>query len=768
MKKHKFIRILCRTVFAVAVILLLSVGGLVLYASGHLNYEIDDRLFSEAEGDSTITLVGMTEDGTMGVTETICLSEYKKICKTYDEIPDTVKYAFLCAEDRKFFSHKGVDVGRTAYAAVNSVLKRKPRFGASTITQQVIKNISGDSEITWQRKLNEILRAIRLEKNYSKEKILEVYLNVIPLSHGAIGVGSGAELYFGKDVEELTFAEAATLAAITNAPSKYDPYSHPEECLEKRNTVLFAMKECGVLTEEEYLTETEKLLGTVKLAETDEAVMSWFAEKVLKDVASDYAKKYGITEPAAYALLATGGYTIETTENKIISDIVEKELENRRNLPAETENGLFFSMVVTDPGTGELLALCGKSGEKTANRVSDFSSLPRTPGSTLKPLALYAPLIEERKITAATVFDDVPVEVINGSAYPENSPPLYMGLCTVAEGLRLSKNTVAIRLYHLRGKENIYRTLTEDFGFSTLVRKKNDNGKILSDLAPSPLALGQLTYGISLYDMTEAYSVFAGDGVLSETYCYRKVTDQNGKTVLEKKPSSHRVFSHETARVMCQLLRGTVDAGTAKSITLKKRVSVAGKTGTSGQSYEKWFIGFTPEICCGILCGYENGNKSVTKLSRDHLSIWDSVMNRIYETGIYEKRTFPTSGLVRAVYCKDSGEIPTSDCLNDPRGNRIATSWFIPGTEPSGECQTHVSVLYDEVCGGVARKDCPEENLTKISLLRLPERDLPEGISVSDEEYRYIDGIEDGIFDEISRFEDELVPLLPPEETEPA
>ena len=719
-------------------------GGVLLYAAKFLDRRADDALFCGAREESVLRLYGTRADGTYGETEVVCLSPYRKTWVALEDCAPTVTEAFLSAEDRKFYEHHGVDVGRTLRAAMNTMTKRSPTFGASTITQQVIKNISGDSDVTFRRKFNEILRAFRLEQEHSKDEILEVYLNIVPMTDGILGVGCAAKVYFGKEASELTAAEAATLAGITNAPSRYNPYTAPGACRDKRNRVLYAMYDNGKLTEEEYCAACEEPLNVKEKPPADAAVMSWFAETVLSDVVHDLAATLGMSEEAASRMLARGGFTVETTEDQRVSRILRKYLEKNQNIVTECETrGLAMAMVVADPQTGELLGVMGHTGQKSGNRLANLATeYPHTPGSVMKPLALYAPLLAEGKITAATVLDDVPVTFLGDEGayipYPKNSPARYDGLTTVRDALALSKNTVAVRLYGMRGAEKIYRSLCDEYGFTTLIRRqKRDDGKILSDLAASPLALGQLTYGVTLRQLTDAYSVFPGDGILRPTVSYRRVLRGDGQVLTENTKEERRLFSPEAARLSVQLLRGVTEYGTAKSLTLTSYTEVAGKTGTSGDDRDRLFVGFTGSLCAGIWCGTENGRGSVGTLPVGHLAVWDAVMKEVVEVLGRRGESFSTEGLIRRNFCRDSGKLYAPVCAEDPRGCRMESAYFLPGTEPTVLCDRHVTVRYDALTGGVATSGCAEEDIRQMALVLAPERSFPTEVTVRDAGYMF-------------------------------
>ncbi|MBR4836535.1 MAG: penicillin-binding protein, partial [Clostridia bacterium] len=396
----------------------------------------------------------------------------RKLHYTLDEISPYVSRGFIAVEDRMFYEHPGVDIKRTALAAINLIVKKDDTFGASTITQQVIKNISGDNQVKIRRKICEILRALHIERIYTKNDILEVYLNVIPMGDNIYGIGAASRAYFGKEPSDLSVEEAATLIGITNAPTAYSPYLNPDACLRKRNIVLGVMQSQGVITDSEYNEAASKPLTVIAREDREDRFNSWFVETAIQEICEDMSHLYGITESAARLMLLGGGYKVYTTMDRSVQNTLEEYFEDYDNLADETSNGLNYAMVITDSESGNLLGIIGRAGEKKGNRLLSHATTPHIPASTLKPIALYAPLIDQEMINWATVFDDVPVKFLeNNREYPKNSPDVYDGLTTVKDAIRLSKNTVAVRLSEMLTPKGIYNSLIDNFGFDTLVER---------------------------------------------------------------------------------------------------------------------------------------------------------------------------------------------------------------------------------------------------------------------------------------------------------
>ncbi len=743
MKKiKKAVKVIAIIVLVFAALVTLFLAGLFVYAKVNIDFEGDTRLFDYSSHFESTTFYADSDlsDDVYTPAEIEISGSLKKIHYTLDEISPYLKYGFIAVEDRKFYDHKGVDIKRTAYAAANYIFKGDRKFGGSTITQQVVKNISGDNLPKLKRKFNEIIRAIHIEKNYTKDEILSLYLNVIPMGENMYGVGIASRSYFGCEPKELTASQAATLIGITNAPTAYSPYKNSEKCLEKRNQVLKIMEREGVIGKEECTAALCEPLGVLPKSEGSDIYDSWFVETVISEASYALSKKLSISKSAAEKILLGGGYKIYTTMDIKVQKALEEYFENESNFPDSINSGLGYAMVVTENENGDLVGIVGGVGEKRQNRILNKALTPHTPGSALKPIALYAPLIDEGKINYATVFDDTPVSFSENEPYPRNSPNVYFGLTTVKDGLSYSKNTLAVRLCEARGIDNVYKTLKESYGFDTLVeREKTADGRVITDIALAPMALGQLSYGVPLSKLTEAYSVLSGEGIHKKMRSFLEIYDSKGSLVLKNEREERRILKETTAEIVTKILEAAVEEGTAKSISLKDVIPTAGKTGTSGGGKDKLFVGYTPYYTAGIWCGFDGGRGCAEGLHPSHLKIWDEVMHNIHSE-IIEKgdiSEFSTEGLIKRPYCKDSGMLYSENCLFDPRGTRLEYGYFTPDNAPNDICKTHVSVLYDSVEKGIATKNCPKENLVKISLLDIPYRSFPREIIISDAEYVY-------------------------------
>lgn len=742
--KRKILIVIASLIIVCTVLSIISVTIILAYYKKNINVEYDELLFNREKGaSSTIIYANSSCSGDEYVPVRLDIGgNSKKIYYSLDEISRYLIDGFIAVEDRNFYKHSGVDLRRTAYAAANYITG-KNKFGASTITQQLIKNISGDNEVSIKRKITEIIRAYNVEKKHTKKEIMEVYLNVIPMGNEIYGVGAASEIYFSKSPSELSVAEAATLIGITNATSAYNPYRNPERCIEKRNKILQVMFSQGVINDQELICALGSPLNIS--GEKYEDVDSWYVETVISDVVRDYAEKMKISDAMARIFILSGGFSIYTPLDFRIQGILEKVFTDAEYLPNEIAVGLNYSMIVMNPVNGDILGIIGGAGKKTQNRLLNQALVPHIPASTLKPIALYAPLIDSDEINWSTIFDDVPINFTERDGeffeYPHNSPDKYDGLITVKDAIKYSKNTIAIRAFNLRGAESVFNTLKYDYGFDTLVEnRKRASGDTLMDKSAAPLALGQLTDGVSLLKLTEAYTAFPSYGKKMRSRSYLYVQDKDGKVILKKDAKYNTVFSEDTAKIMNQLLSEVVSGGTAKSITLKETTAVAGKTGTSSGNRDKIFVGYTPSLVAGIWCGY-NDNKSIGATNPSHLQIWDKVMKEIYKECYSNKQeSFNTDGLIYAPYCKDSGKRFSHNCIYDPRGSRMEYGYFKSNDMKFKEsCDAHIIVNYDIEKKGVVITPDQNKEYSKVSLVKNNSRSFPKEVYITDAEYIYRD-----------------------------
>lgn len=696
--------------------------------------DLNEDLFSIGITDRTTRLYCYDGNGEIKelVNDRVSGYENSLYCPLAD-VPENLKNAFIAIEDKRFYDHGGIDWARTLSAVKGYVMGDKGiPFGGSTITQQLVKNITGDSQKSVKRKVGELMRAARVEEKLSKDAILEQYLNVVNLAQNCYGVKTAANAYFSKEPCELTLEECATIAAITNNPTKYDPIRHPENNKARRDLILAEMLEQGMIDEKACREAVSKNveLNVNKDAMTGR-VNSWYADLAISDVIEALVAEKGYTKAEASRLVYCGGLKIYVAMNEELQGIVEEYYQSAENFPThEGGEKAQSAVMILDPASGDILAVAGAVGAKSSNRIQNYATNTRRPsGSVIKPLSVYAPALESNLITYGTVFDDVPLSFRqNGAPWPKNSPNIYRGLTTVNEALTHSVNTVSVSILNRLGARSAYRFLTQRLHFNSLDKEK--------DLGAASLALGQQHQGVTLRELLGGYTVLANGGVFEKPRSYYKVIDGKGELLLTNEREESRVIGKDTAAIMTMMLRKVVREGTGKDLKLKRIVDVAGKTGTSSNNCDKWFIGYTPELLCGVWYGYEYP-KSVADVKGNHaLTIFDELMHKAVFVKGASKQQFETDDSVVSVrYCKDSGMLLSSACSCDPRGDRSEIGYFKRGTEPTSECKCHVLIDYCDG-GGVATEDCPLEHRHQTALLRVT-RSFPRQIKVLDAPYSY-------------------------------
>lgn len=773
-------------------------GAFLLYAKDNIDTSVDDFADLIKDKDLTTRVGYLDADGKYVdlPSESLSAGEKRSWVK-YSDFNEYIADAFVVIEDKRFEQHKGVDWLSTIKVTIQYFTGQGMR-GASTITQQVIKNVTENDDVTIQRKAQEILKALNLEKKYDKTEILEMYLNSIYLSQGCYGVGAAAYTYFGKEVKDLTLIESAALACITQYPYYYDPIINPQHNAEKRNLVLKYMYDQGKITQEEFLSAYEKELVLKVSGDDDEdtsaSVHSWYTDAAQQEAVRLLRDKFGYSARIAEKALLTGGYTIVTALDPDIQAIVEDYYENAEwekhdNSPIQPNS----SCVIIDHSNGNVVALVGSRGRKTINLGLNYATQTRRPsGSSIKPISVYGPGIEANAVTWGTVLDDVPInfgtETIdpdtgekvysNNHGYPKNAPDRYLGLTTVHEGVRNSINTISWRSLERLGLDNSFDFLTNKLNLTTLIESQTmSNGLTFTDKAYAPLAMGEFTWGVVVKELVAAYQIFANEGIFNDERIVLKILDNDGNVIVDNEKKSEVVISAQTATITTKLLQDVVATGTAYKITLKKNVDCAGKTGTSESNNDKWFIGYTPYYVCGVWFGYSmpRSLNKFNSVSSAPVLAWDAIMTKVMQKyvdaakngGEPLKKFVDAPGLVQVEYCIDSGKLPTDACRNDLRkiteptkGNRIEKGWFKAGTEPTEYCDCHVMVEYDKVKKAVAMNGCPSENTIKVGMLNHL-RVLPFNIQIADAQYTWQQVPDDYSYEGLTSSQPFYIKLLP-------
>ena len=596
--------------------------------------------------------------------------------ESYTGIPQNLVNSFVAIEDKRFFSHKGVDWKRTVSAFANLFLKfNSANYGGSTITQQLVKNLTGDNSRKPSRKIREIMRARYFETHYAKDTIVECYLNTIAMGHGTYGVEVAANYYFGKSASQLTLAECATLAAITKSPTYFAPDDYPEANRRRMEAVLSELKKQKYITDEEYqaaLAEEVKIIADPEVLKQND-MNSYFVDALIDQVVGDLVKTYGYEKKHAENMFYTAGYRIYATLDPSIQEKIETAFADTHSFGLKAKDGqtLQGSMTVMDY-SGHVLAMVGGIGEKTSVRgFNRATSAIRQPGSTMKPLSAYAPAIENDLIHYSSLVNDTATNY-NGWK-PVNWYNSYFGNVTVEYALERSINTIPVYLVNKMTPQFSFDFLTQKLGITTLNAE---------DVNLSPLGMGGTNGGITTLESAAAFAVFGNGGLYYEPTLYSKVTGQNGETVLSPKTEPVMAISEDAACIMNHLLRNVVygDKGTGKDAAgFVPQMKIYAKTGTSNDQKDLWFVGGSPYYISSCWCGYDS-QQDIAQ-SSIALRLWGAAMSKVH-AGLEPKTFSDSSYVVQRYYCTETGGLATDNCPSKALG------WYKKNVLPS-TCKSH-------------------------------------------------------------------------------
>lgn len=714
-------------------------------------------------------------------TATLVASGSNRVYVTIDEIPLDLQHAFVAIEDARFYEHNGIDITGIVRAGITGITSGRFSQGASTITQQLLKNnvfTDWTSESSFadkmERKIQEQYLAIQLEKVEDKDWILENYLNTINLGQNTLGVQAASQRYFNKDVSELTLSECAVIAGITQNPSRYNPVSNPDANAERRTKVLNNMLDQGYIDQAAYDTAMEdNVYDRIQIVDSETAsdnINSYFVDALTEQVIDDLMEVKGYTETQAYKALYEGGLTIYSTQDPSIQQICDEEVNNADNYGSETKYSCSYrltiqkadgtyqnyseqtmlsyyqsknskynidfdskeavdaaieqykadimedgdtivpngesitytmqpqaSMTVIDQSTGEVKAIVGGRGDKTANKtLNRATDTKRQPGSTFKILSAYAPALDIGGMTLASVQDDAPYTYSNAAHTPVNNyDKSYRGFTTIREGITYSINIVAVKTLTDIGVDIGYEYL-QNFGFSTLCDSDRTQA----------LALGGITNGVTNLELTAAYATIANGGTYTKPRFYTKILDHDGNVLIDNTPQTHTVLKETTAWLLTNAMEDVLTNGTGRPAHFNG-MPQAGKSGTTSSDRDALFAGYTPYYTCVVWGGYDdNAELSYTTYPK---TLWKSVMGRIHENLDYKDFDKP-DGITTATVCKKSGKLAVAGlCDSDPRGSMVESEYFASGTVPKDYCDHHVRVTIDLSTGGIATDTCPEE-----------------------------------------------------------
>lgn len=660
-------------------------------------------------------------------TATLVASGSNRVYVTIDEIPKNLQNAFIAIEDARFLEHNGIDIKGIIRAGINGIAAGfRFREGASTITQQLLKN---NVFTTWtaeksqadrfKRKIQEQYLALQLEKEESKDWILENYLNTVNLGQNTLGVQSASQRYFGKDVSELTLSECAVIAGITKNPSGYNPISHPEANAKRRQKVLDDMLEQELITKKQYKKALKdsvySRIQKVNAKQLDKSsVHSYFVDALTEQVIEDLMEVLGCSQTEAYKRLYNTGLTIYSTQDPDIQKICDEQVNNLENYPMAPKTS--FSMTLTvqkadgefayydeqtmlsyyqssnkaytinfasqeealaavekykadimekgdtipengqtvtytlqpqvaltviDQKTGEVKALVGGRGEKTANRtLNRATDSVRQPGSTFKVLAAFAPALDTRQMTLASVEDDAPYTYTNGTPL-RNYNNKYGGFTSIREAITQSINVVTVKVLTDIGIDTGYEYLTERFGFTTLTDQDRNEA----------LALGGITRGVTNLELTAAYAAIANGGTYIKPRLYTKIIDHDGNVLIDNQPQEKEALQKTTAWLLTNAMQDVMTIGTGKLANFEG-MTLAGKSGTTTKNKDALFAGFSPYYSLVVWGGFDDNTEQDSGTTSYPKLIWRSVMSQIHE-GLKNKKFKKPSGIQTAEVCKN-------------------------------------------------------------------------------------------------------------------
>ena len=680
------------------------------------------------------------EELTAGSSNTIMLdSENKEIANlnveekrktiSLSEMPEYLPKAYIAIEDKRFYSHSGVDLKRTMGAILGAVTGNSS-YGGSSITQQLVKNITNDKQRSGiagvTRKLKEWTKAIQIERMISKDQILELYLNIIFVGGPELhGVELGSLYYFNKNAKDLDLAECAFLAGINNAPNSYNPY---DESLDQEKvaklikdrtlTVLSEMKKQGLISnDDEYNAAVAKVEAGLKFEKGNtggESQYSYHTKAAIEQVIEQVMEEKGLSREFAKKYVEGSGLTIYTTQNSSIQARVEEEFaKSKYQIKGRERNddGTFkndhtqAAMVIIDNSTSQVVAVGGELGNNMATGLNRATDAVRQTGSSMKPLADIAPGLQEKVITAATMYDDKPT-VFGGNYQPNDWTTKYQGVMNIRQCIKVSQNIPMVKIMmELTPKKSI--EYLKKMGITTLNDKEDQTGS---------LAIGGLSKGITPLEMAGAYAMIANDGVYTTPTFYTKVVDSNGNTVLTPNQQKTRVISEQNAYITRSIVQEPVTSGGTASFCKISGMDTCAKTGSTDKYKDRWLCGMTPYYTAACWWGFDTpetltyANGSVYSVDGRNPAgqIWSQVMKDIHKDLPNKTFNTPSTGLTQAQVCRSTGCLATNTCTD------TYTETFTTDNLPQ-KCEGHGTQRICQVSGKLANEYCPAESVKSVS-----------------------------------------------------
>ena len=628
----------------------------------------------------------------------------------FTDIPQHMKDAMTAIEDHRFYEHDGVDWITTIKATL-SLATGSGGAGGSTITQQLIKNITMQNDVSVLRKVREIFSALNLEKKYTKDEILEYYLNLVNFGYGCNGVQAAANAYFDKDISECSIAECAAIAGITKNPYALCPVYFPENNKERQQTVIGAMYEYGYINKRQYdeaMAESENMnwafeevsTGSTE-AEKDEmlspsGVWNWYIETMVDDIITDLQETYNISNELAWDKLYNDGLRIYCAMDEEIQNGVQKIFYNANDYVDTDDENIQYGCFVMDY-EGKVIAVAGSRYRKTGNRWLNYATnTKRQPGSSFKPVSVYAAGFEGGYITYSSMLEDQPIDDYFGENEPGpyNFSRKYESWMTVARAVQVSQNAPAAQLCKEIHPEQVYDLLVDKMHFTTL--------DPVDDQTIS-MSIGGLTDGVTVREMTAAYQVFGNGGDYYEPYTYYYITDNNNNTVLDNRNNTpSKAISGDTATIMNRLLRRVVDYGTG-TMAQVDGVQIFGKTGTTDGTTDTWFVGGSPFAVCGVWSGYAESQTTLPSNNTSRMlfpAVMEYLRDNYFEEGMATEFEY-SENVVSRTFCEASGLLAGESC------KKTSTGWYVRNNVPA-KCNGYT----DHLKYGAEKADLPSPSVS--------------------------------------------------------
>ncbi len=683
-KKERIIRTVLAVCMVGIICVCLIVGGFLVYVFNFIDRDMGIDL-EEYKLNGTTTIFVQNKEGDWQEYQRLHGSE-NRIWIPLEEMPKNLQNAFIAIEDKRFYSHGGVDWKRTFSAFANMFFHfYSSNQGGSTITQQLVKNLTGDKQQDWKRKVREIMRARELEINESKDTILECYLNVVSMANGISGVEVASNFYFNKSACDLSLAECASLASITKNPESFRPDIYPENNERRRKIVLEQMLDQGYITKEQYdEAMAEEITIVADPANLNELeTNSYFVDALIDDVVKGLIDTYHYEKADAEMMFYNGGYQIYSTMNPQIQSIADSVFTNSKAYGLKAKDGATMQGAITVMDyAGHIVAMEGGIGQKEGNRGFNRATMSaRQPGSTMKPISAYAPAIDTNLITYSTLVQDK--YTTYGNWYPKNWYGGFWGNITIQYALERSVNTIPVYLVNEMTPQFSYRFLCDSLGITTLNA---------ADSNLAPLGMGGTNGGLNTTESAAAFAIFGNQGKFYKPTTYYYVTDSKGNKVLEYSGVGEQAIGPDTATVMNHMLQTVVYGANGTGAGARgyiPNMKIYAKTGTSDATNDLWFVGGSPYYVASCWCGYDQNETIPSAVIAQKM--WGAVMSEAHK-GLEVKQFEDSIYASCRYYCRETGLVATKNCPH------VALGYYKNSYLPV--CSVHGGNILAPVSGG--------------------------------------------------------------------